>query len=70
MRNLNREQMVKDCYYMAGLLEGLSCQRGQSLTEAMVYMLADCVDRLEIMGAQLLAKDVTGDEARAEEDAT
>ena len=67
MKNLNREQMVKDCYYMAGMLEGLSCQKGQALTEAMAYMLADCVDRLELMGAALLAKDVTGDEGRDEE---
>lgn len=67
---MNREQMAKECIYMAGLLEGLSCMQGQPLTESIVYMLADCVDRLEIIGVALLAKDVTGDEARAEEDET
>lgn len=46
---------------MAGLLEGMTCMQGQPVTESMVYMLADCVDRLELMGAALLAKDVTGD---------
>lgn len=61
------EKMVKDCYYMAGLLEGLTCMQGQTITEGMAVILADCVDRLELMGAYLLAaKDVTGDEEDAE----
>lgn len=54
---------------MAGLLEGMTCLQGQPVTEAMVYMLADCVDRLEIMGAALLAKDVTGDGNEGTEEA-
>lgn len=62
-----REQMIKDIFYMAGLLEGMTCMQGQSITEAMTAVLADCVDRLELMGAYLLAaKDVTGDEGDAE----
>lgn len=67
---MNRDHMAKECIYMAGLLEGLTCLHGQRITESMVYMLADCVDRLELMGAALLAKDVTGDEARDKEAAT
>lgn len=56
-----REQMIKDIFYMAGLLEGMTCMQGQTITEAMTAVLAVCVDRLELMGAVLLAKDVDGD---------
>lgn len=58
---MTREQMIKDIYTMAGLLEGLTCMQGQPITEAMTDILAVCVDKLELMGAALLAKDVTGD---------
>lgn len=59
---MKREQMIKDVYFMAGLLEGLSCLQGLTITEGMAFILADCVDRLELIGAQLQAKDVECDE--------
>ena len=63
---MNRKQMIRDVYYMAGMLETMSCMQEQTLTESMVFVLADCVDRLELMGAQLLAKEVYGDEGTEE----
>ena len=63
---MNRKQMIRDVYYMAGMIETMSCMEGQPLTESMVFVLADCVDRLELMGAQLLAKEVDGDEGTEE----
>lgn len=48
-----REQMIKDIFYMAGLLEGMTCMQGQPITEAMTAVLVDCVDRLELIGAAL-----------------
>ena len=59
---MKHEQMIKDVYYMAGLLEGLSCMQGQEMTEAHAYLMAECVSRLELMGAKLIEEDVTGDE--------
>ena len=55
---MNRRQMIKDVYYMAGMLEALSGLQGQTITEGMACILADCVDRLELMGAKLLEEDV------------
>lgn len=52
------KQMIKDVYYMAGMLESLSTLQGLTITEGMAFVLADCVDRLELMGAQLLDKEV------------
>ena len=52
------KQMIKDVYYMAGMLEGLSTLQGLTITEGMAFVLADCVDRLELIGAQLLDKEV------------
>lgn len=63
---MKHEQMIKDVYYMAGLLEGLSCLQGQTVTEAMVYILADCVDRLELIGTRLFAGDVNSREGTEE----
>jgi hypothetical protein len=56
-----RDQMIKDIYTIAGLLEGLTCMAGHPVTESMTDVLAICVDKLELMGAVLLAKDVTDD---------
>ena len=55
---MKNKQMIKDIYWIAGLLEGVTCLQGQTLTEGMAFILADCVDRLELMGAQLMAEDV------------
>ena len=65
---MKHEQMIKDVFRIAGLLEGLTCLQGQPMTEALVYVLADCVDRLELIGTQLLAKDVNRDEGTEEAD--
>lgn len=53
-----RDQMIKDIFYMAGLLEGMTCMQGQTITEGMTSILADCVDRLEIIGSALQAEAV------------
>lgn len=65
---MKNEQTIKDIYYMAGILETLSCLQGQTVTEAMVYILADCVDRLELIGTRLLAEDVKPREGTEEAD--
>ena len=59
---MKREEMVRDIYKVAGMLEGFSCMQGQVMTEAVVYMLSDCVDKLELIGADLMTKDVAFDE--------
>lgn len=63
---MKREETIRDIYKVAGLLEGFSCMQGQVMTEAVAFMLADCVDRLELIGAQMLTKDVNGDEGAEE----
>lgn len=59
---MNNSQAVSDVYRVIGLLEGMTMMQGMTVTEGMVTVLADCVDRLEVLGAQLLAKDVSNDE--------
>ena len=63
---MNHEQMIKDVYYMSGLLEGLSCLQWLTITEGMAFVLADCVDRLELIGAQLF-QEVNRHEGTREE---
>ena len=63
---MKNKQMIKDIYFMAGLLEALSCLQGQTITEGMAFILGDCVDRLELMGAHLLAEDVKNHEGTEE----
>ena len=48
------EEMIKEVYFVAGVLEGMTYAKGSLMTEAMESKLADCVDRLELVGAQLL----------------
>ena len=55
---MKHEQMIKDIYRIAGLLEAMTCLKEQTIPESMTFILVDCVDRLELMGAQLLAEDV------------
>lgn len=50
------EEMIKEIYFVAGMLEGLSVYIQRNTSEAAVTMLGDCVDRLEIVGAQLVGK--------------
>jgi hypothetical protein len=63
---MKRDEVIQDIYRMAGLLEGLSCMTGQTMTEGITYMLCVCVDRLEILGAKLLAEDVERHEEATE----
>lgn len=53
------EEMIKEIYFVAGVLEGLTYSKGSLMTEAMESKLSDCVDRLELVGAQLLANSGT-----------
>ena len=48
------EEMIKEIYFVAGVLEGMAYTKGQLVTEAMESKLADCVDRLEIVGVQVM----------------
>jgi hypothetical protein len=59
---MKRKEMIKEIYRVAGLLEGLSIYLQRNTSEAAVTMLGDCVDRLEIVGAQLMTKDVNDHE--------
>ena len=59
---MSNNQAVSDVYRVIGLLEGMTMMQGMTVTEGMVTVLAECVDRLEVLGAQLLAKDVSNDE--------
>lgn len=52
------EEMIKEIYFVAGKLEGLSLYLQRNSSDAVVESLSDCVDRLEIVGAQLIQKDV------------
>lgn len=55
---MNHDKIISSVYYVAGLLEGLTCMQGQTITEGMTSILADCVDRLEIIGSALQAEAV------------
>lgn len=48
------EEMIKEIYLVAGKLEGLSCYLNNYCNEAVISMVSDCVDRLEITGAHLI----------------
>lgn len=50
------EEMIKEIYFVAGKLEGLSLYLQRNSSDAVVTSLSDCVDRLEIIGAQLVGK--------------
>lgn len=50
------EEMIKEVYFVAGVLEGMTYAKGSLMTEAMESKLADCVDRLELVGAQLISE--------------
>ena len=63
---MKNKQMIKDFYLKAGLLEALPCLKGKTITEGMAFILGDCVDRLELIGAQLLADDVKNHEGTEE----
>ncbi len=48
------EEMIKEIYYVAGVLEGLSCCLHRHVPEAVATQVSDCVDRLGLVGAELL----------------
>lgn len=53
------EQHVKDIYKIAGMLEMLTCMQECTLNSGIVSELVDAVDKLELIGADLLAVDKT-----------
>jgi len=61
---MKRKEMIRDIYKVSGVLEGLTCS--PDMTESVSITLIDCVDRLELIGAQLVAKDVQMNEKPTE----
>lgn len=53
---MKRKDITHELYYTIGVLEGLTYDL--NLPEAVSIAISDCVDRLEIIGAQLINKDV------------
>lgn len=50
----DHEQAIKDIYKIAGMLEMLTCMQDHPLTSGMVAELADAVDKLELIGAEMM----------------
>ncbi len=48
------EELIKEIYFVAGMLEGLSCCLQRHVPEAVTDTVSDCVDRLELVGAQMV----------------
>lgn len=48
------EQHVRDIYKIAGMLEVLTCMQDCTINSGMVAELVDAVDKLELIGADLL----------------
>lgn len=48
------EQSVKVIYKVAGMLEMLTCMQDHPITSGMVAELVDAVDKLELIGADLM----------------
>lgn len=61
---MKRKEMIREIYHVAGMLEGFAYLT--NMPEGVAMALSDCVDRLEIVGAQLLAKDVQKNEKPTE----
>lgn len=59
------EQSVKDIYKIAGMLEVLTCMQDLPLTAGMVAELIDAVDKLELIGADLM-NEIHGHELKIE----
>ncbi len=59
------EQSVKDIYKIAGMLEILTCMEGRPITEGIAADLADAVDKLELIGADLM-NEMQGHEPKIE----
>ena len=61
---MKRKEMIKEIYWVAGMLEGFTYLT--NMPEGLAMSLSECVDRLEIIGAQLVAKDVQMNEKPTE----
>lgn len=59
-------EAISDVYRVIGWLEGITTLPGNMIHGAAKAVLIDCVDRLELVGARLLEKDVDGDEGTEE----
>lgn len=59
-------EAISDLYRVIGWLEGMTTLPGNMIHGAAKAVLVDCVDRLELVGARLLEKDVDGDEGTEE----
>lgn len=57
---MKRKEMIKEIYRVAGTLEGFTYLG--NMPEGVAMAISECVERLEIVGAQLLAKDVNAHE--------
>ena len=57
---------VSDLYRVIGWLEGITTMPNTMIHGAAKAVLMDCVDRLELVGAQLLAEDVKPREGQEE----
>ena len=55
-------EAISDLYRVIGWLEGITTLPSSMIHGAAKAVLIDCVDRLELVGARLLDKDVNGDE--------
>ena len=53
------EQSVKDIYKIAGMLEMLTCMQDRPITPGMVAELEDAVDKLELIGAEMMNNHLT-----------
>lgn len=49
----DHKQAIKDIYKIAGILESLSLMEGSTITAGIAADLADAVDKLELIGAEL-----------------
>ncbi len=55
---MKHEKAIGDLYRVIGWLEGITMLPSTMAPGAIKAVLMDCVDRLELVGAQLLAEDV------------
>ncbi len=63
---MKHDKAIGDLYRVIGWLEGLTMLPNSTNPGAVKAVLMDCVDRLELVGAQLLAEDVNSREATEE----
>ena len=59
-------EAISDLYRVIGWLEGITTLPGNMIHGAAKAVLIDCVDRLELVGARLMEKEVDADEGTEE----